>query len=113
MVFAIHVKARRLVNRIGLSPVSDVPRSAHEPVRHAPSLPVFVHIDDPDDVIVTMSRFDEIRDTFAGRAGPAGAANNDSSERGVQLKHVTGTTNSMPRVRLFQIRSAALICGHD
>jgi hypothetical protein len=92
----IRVAFRLPVDRITLSSVCDIPGRAHESVGHAPGLPVFVEIDDPDDVIVMMSGFDKVCDTFAGRAGPARAADDDSSQRGVQLKHAKGISKSMP-----------------
>jgi len=71
----------------GLSAISDVPGRPDISIGHAPGLPIFIQVDNPDDVVVTMSRFHEIRDTFSGRAVPAWPSDDHTHQWRIQLQH--------------------------
>ncbi len=70
---------------LGGSSIGDVIGGADKPIGNAPGLAGFIHVDDPDDIVVTMSGFDEIGDTFAGGTAPVWAAHDNSSKRWIQL----------------------------
>ena len=63
--------------------VCDVPWSPHKSIGYTPSLTVLIQIDDPNDVIVAVARFDQIRNPFACWTLPPATANNDSNKRWV------------------------------
>lgn len=87
-----------LIDRVFLyrPTIGDVSRGADIAIGHAPDFAIFVHIDDPDHVIIPMARLNEIGDAFSRWPDPSRAAHNDAHQRRVELKHAQAATNGVP-----------------
>jgi hypothetical protein len=70
---------------IRFASIGDVRRGSHKSVWNAPGLSVLIQVNDPDDIVIAVSRFDEIGDTFAGRARPVGPAHNYTNKGWIEL----------------------------
>lgn len=77
---------------IGFASGGDICRGADEPVGNAPGLPIFIEIDNPNEIIIEMSGLDEIGHALSGRPRPAGAANNYANEWWIELQHLKRLT---------------------
>ena len=80
-----------------LPPVRDIPRRPHKAIGNAPRLAILIEVDDPDDVIIAVPRFQQIGNAFAGRSFPAGPADDDANEWRIQLKHIGPQSKFVPK----------------
>jgi hypothetical protein len=76
---------------IRLASIRDVRWGPYKSVGNAPGLSVLIQVNDPDDIVIAVSGFDEIGHTFANRASPAGSAHNYTNKGWIELQHIKAT----------------------
>src|SRR6185437_14039744 len=87
--------------------IGDVSRRANVAIGHAPGFAIFIHVDDPDQIIIPMAWFDEIGYAFSRWPDPSRAAHDDAHKRGIKLKHAWKSTNGVPEAAASNARFMA------
>ena len=59
----------------------------HISIGDTPCLAIFIQIDDPDEIVVTVARLNHVGHAFSSWTAPSGATNNYANQRRVKLKH--------------------------
>jgi hypothetical protein len=90
--------------------IGDVSRRANVAIGDAPDFATFIHVDDPDQIIISMARVNEIGNTLTRWPDPSRAAHDDAHKRGIKLKHAQESTNGVPETAAFD---AHFIVAHE